>query len=264
MANKAGDVLISAQYNSSAPTLSDGQVSVPQLDAAGNLKVVGSATPTGTQDVNIKTVNAVTVVTGTGAVGTGTQRIAVGTDTATIAGSAPGTAGTASANVVTVQGIAFGTPVTTGGTVVHITSAPTVTAGGYVTGNVVGGLVSLATAARVNAGSGTVLSVLVTVKTALTAPFDVLFFDTNPTNSTFTDNSALAVNVADLPFLCGVAHCVDLVSGGTPQILQAVNCGITFKLSAAATILYAVIVMRGAETLASTSAIQMTTVIAQD
>jgi hypothetical protein len=52
------------------------------------------------------TVNGVTVLTGTGAVGTGSQRVAVGTDTATIAGSAPGTAGTASTNVVTVQGIA--------------------------------------------------------------------------------------------------------------------------------------------------------------
>jgi len=59
---------------------------------------------------DISTVNAVTVLTGTGAVGTGAQRIAVGTDTATIAGSAPGTAGTASTNVVSVQGIASMTP----------------------------------------------------------------------------------------------------------------------------------------------------------
>lgn len=59
---------------------------------------------------DISTVNAVTVLTGTGAVGTGAQRIAVGTDTATIAGSAPGTAGSASSNVLSVQGIASMTP----------------------------------------------------------------------------------------------------------------------------------------------------------
>lgn len=53
---------------------------------------------------DLSTINAVTVLTGTGAVGTGSQRVAVGTDTATIAGSAPGTAGTPSANVITVQG----------------------------------------------------------------------------------------------------------------------------------------------------------------
>jgi hypothetical protein len=56
--------------------------------------------------------------TGTGAVGTGSQRVAVGTDTATIAGSAPGTAGTASANVVTVQGIASMTAVKVDGSAV--------------------------------------------------------------------------------------------------------------------------------------------------
>ena len=56
--------------------------------------------------VNLKEVNAVTVLTGAGATGTGSQRVTVAQDTTTIAGSAPGTAGTASANVVTVQGIA--------------------------------------------------------------------------------------------------------------------------------------------------------------
>lgn len=172
---------------------------------------------------------------------------------ATMANSAP--------VVVASDQAAF--PVTSPGTV-HLTAAPTVTAGAYSTGYVVGGLISLSGAARVNAGSGTIQSALVTVKTALTAPFDVLFFDTDPTNSTFTDNAALALNVADLPFLCGVAHCVDLVSGGTPQILQASNIGIPFKLSASATTLYAVIVMRGAETLASTSAIGLSTVIYQN
>lgn len=65
------------------------------------------------QSVNTAQVNGVTTLTGTGAVGTGSQRVAVGTDTATIAGSAPGTAGSASTNVVTVQGIASGTTLPT-------------------------------------------------------------------------------------------------------------------------------------------------------
>lgn len=60
--------------------------------------------------MNLTQLNSVTVLTGTGAVGTGAQRIAVGTDTATIAGSAPGTAGTASVNVLSVQGVASMTP----------------------------------------------------------------------------------------------------------------------------------------------------------
>ena len=66
------------------------------------------------QSVNASQVNGVTTLTGAGATGTGAQRVTAAQDTTTIAGSAPGTAGSASPNVVTVQGIASGTtlPVT--------------------------------------------------------------------------------------------------------------------------------------------------------
>lgn len=83
------------------------------VNIGGTLRGMTGLNPTGTVyagATDTTSVNGVTVLTGTGAVGTGAQRIAVGTDTATIAGSAPGTAGSASANVVTVQGIAAGTP----------------------------------------------------------------------------------------------------------------------------------------------------------
>jgi hypothetical protein len=62
------------------------------------------------QSVNVSQVNGITTLTGAGAVGTGSPRVAVGQDTTTIAGSAPGTAGTPSAQVVSVQGVASGTP----------------------------------------------------------------------------------------------------------------------------------------------------------
>jgi hypothetical protein len=63
-----------------------------------------------TNGVSLAQIGSTTVLGGAGAVGAGAQRVAVGTDTATIAGSAPGTAGTASVNVVSVQGIASMTP----------------------------------------------------------------------------------------------------------------------------------------------------------
>lgn len=61
--------------------------------------------------VNVKEINAVTPLMGAGATGTGSQRVTAAQDTSTIAGSAPGTAGTASAQVVTVQGVTSMTPV---------------------------------------------------------------------------------------------------------------------------------------------------------
>lgn len=88
------------------------------LETGGNLAT--TATNTGTiagavtssvMQSNTKQVNGVTTLTGAGATGTGAQRVTVAQDTTTIAGSAPGTAGSASANVVTVQGVASMTPV---------------------------------------------------------------------------------------------------------------------------------------------------------
>jgi hypothetical protein len=92
--------------------------------SAGTITVTGHANPEthpsvvenvnvvsgNNASINLAQVNGVTTLTGAGAVGTGSARIAVGQDTTTIAGSAPGTAGTASANVITAQGIASMTP----------------------------------------------------------------------------------------------------------------------------------------------------------
>lgn len=151
----------------------------------------------------------------------------------------------------------------TGAGSVSLTITPTVTAGAYTTGMVAGGKLTLSGAVRSSGGSGMVQWVSVTKKTALTAPYDVYFFCTDPTNSTFTDNAALALNVADLPYLVGVAHCTDLVDNGTPKTLQATGVALPFKLSTG-TSLFAVAVIRGGETLASTSALVINVGILQD
>src|SRR5271167_731115 len=83
------------------------------LETGGNLAT--TATNTGTvagavtssvMQENLKQVNGITTLTGAGATGTGSQRVTVAQDVTTIAGAAPTTAGTASANVLSVQGVA--------------------------------------------------------------------------------------------------------------------------------------------------------------
>jgi hypothetical protein len=65
------------------------------------------ATVTATNlSTNEAQINGVTPLMGAGATGAGSQRVTAAQDTTTIAGSAPGTAGAASANVITVQGVA--------------------------------------------------------------------------------------------------------------------------------------------------------------
>jgi hypothetical protein len=100
---------------------------VTEANSAAILAATQGATPAGsniigkvgidqttvgtTNGVSLAQIANVTVLAGAGASGTGAQRVTVSQDTTTIAGSAPGTAGTASANVVTVQGVASMTPI---------------------------------------------------------------------------------------------------------------------------------------------------------
>lgn len=113
---------------------------------------------------SISFINGILALAGAGATGTGSLRVTIAQDATTISGSAPGTSGTPSANVVTVQGpTSGGTPipttatttpgqrtlvtldvktVTTGGTAVNAISAGHRTAGGFLT-NPVGATVAL-------------------------------------------------------------------------------------------------------------------------
>lgn len=105
----------SLKATAAAPTYIEGSTDPFSGDLSGNLRVtLTTALPAGAsiigalsanQSVNEAQINGVTTLTGAGVAGTGTQRVSVAQDTTTIAGAAPGTAGTASANVVTVQGV---------------------------------------------------------------------------------------------------------------------------------------------------------------
>jgi hypothetical protein len=79
------------------------QVSLANTAANGTAVAVSLAA---NQSINEAQINGVTPLMGAGASGTGAQRVTQSQDTTTLAGSAPGTAGTASANVVSIQGIA--------------------------------------------------------------------------------------------------------------------------------------------------------------
>lgn len=86
-----------------------GTVRSQTQDTTGTLCTAGGGGGGG--NVNLTGINGVTPLVGAGASGTGSLRTTQSQDTSTIAGSAPGTAGTPSANVVSVQGVGSGTPV---------------------------------------------------------------------------------------------------------------------------------------------------------
>lgn len=138
------------------------------VETGGNLATIAGAVTASIVQSNTKQVNGVTTLAGAGAVGTGSQRVAVGQDTTTIAGSAPGTAGAASANVVTVQGVASGTPLAT-------STAP-MTSGGLSTFSAI--VANNTTSVAVKASAGQLYGIDAFSASATSVPIYIKLYDT--------------------------------------------------------------------------------------
>lgn len=136
----------------------------------------------------------------------------------------------------------------------NFAATPTITAGAYTAGMVLGGKIPVAGAARAVGGGGLVQQAFVGKKAALTAPLDLLVFHTDPA-AAFADHAALPDISADLGKLAGVIRCTDVVDCGTPQLLQAAQQALQYRTAADSTTLYVVPVVRGAETYPTTSAV---------
>lgn len=143
-----------------------------------------------------------------------------------------------------------------GGDVLVSSVVPGVSTTAYATGDTLGGKLSLTGAARVTGGAGIIQSVTLHSKSNQTGAIDLLLFAADPTASTFTDNSPLALNAADFDKLIGVVHITDWTNLGTASIAQAQALGMPFDLASGTTI-FAVLVARSTPTLASTSDLKL-------
>jgi hypothetical protein len=134
-----------------------------------------------------------------------------------------------------------------------IVVTPTVSASpDYGIGDVLGGKMTLDGMARVADKTGVLPWCMMTCDVDIPdgVTVDVLIFSADPTNSTFTDNSAVAVNVADLHFLCGIIQLDTRIDLGTPAALIPSAAGtIPFKAASGTDDLFAVAVVRDAATL---------------
>ena len=134
---------------------------------------------------------------------------------------------------------------------------PTVSASpNYADGDNIGGKMSFAGAIRADAAgtprTGVIRSIVITDLAANSINIEVVFWDTDPSNTTFTDNAALTVNDADL---------VNIVGGvvvGSWEVFADNSFGfahdqyIPFELSSGTT-LFGAMIATGATNLASTS-----------
>jgi len=179
---------------------------------------------------------------------------------ATAWGTAPsGNVPGVNANVLALPALAAGTnsigavTVTSGNVGGFISSqsvTPTVSTTAYVAGYEMGGLQTYASLIRSGQTTGLIQKVALQFNDSQTASTDAIFFNANPTNTTFTDHAALAIAAADVTKVIGVAHVNDCSSLGTPSLCQAQNLAIPITASGS---IYVVLVTRGTPTLASTS-----------
>jgi hypothetical protein len=138
-----------------------------------------------------------------------------------------------------------------GGNVANVQTTPTTTAVAFTTGWSVGGLQTIASAARVSGGTGLLQDVVVSIKTNQTATYDIFLFNDTTLSSTCTNAAAFVYSSADFAKLVGVIHVTDITAGNTTSVAQALNLAKTYK--AVATSLYACAVVRGTPTWGSTT-----------
>ena len=81
---------------------------------------------------------------------------------------------------------------------------------------------------------------------------DVLFFDVDPSNTSFTLNSAFAVHDTDILNILPPIHVTDWTVFNDNSVGRSINLDIPFSVASGAS-LYAALVTRGAPTYASTS-----------
>lgn len=149
-----------------------------------------------------------------------------------------------------------------GGKTGYVTVSPTVTAAAYTAGNEVGGLETFSNV-LLGAGSGVLVSISVTVKSAIVPGFSLLLFSSNPSNTTWTDKTAASINVADIPKVIGDYQIPTGYSPAGAMTIYNLN-GIGQALNVGATTLYAVLFTSGTPTFGSTSAVSVTLGILQD
>ena len=130
---------------------------------------------------------------------------------------------------------------------------PTITAGAYSVGDVIGGIQTIADAARV-AGKCTTLDTMVITDLAMQdADIKIWFFNANPANGTYTDNGALDIHDTDLGFCIGVLYILSSDYDDATDNSVATLRNVGLKLTPAATSLFAIAEIETADTYTSTS-----------
>lgn len=141
-----------------------------------------------------------------------------------------------------------------------VAATPTVTAGAYSAGDIVGGLMTFSVAKALDVPVK-LTSVLVTLKAAVTPSMRLIIFNADPSSTTTTDNAAYSLNAADA-FKVRCTIPINALGGyvidhGTPNTYEIGNLDKVIKPAAGSLNLYALLIDDTGVTLASTSDLQV-------
>lgn len=154
----------------------------------------------------------------------------------------------------------------TGAATASATAVPVCDLNAYATGELIGGKLTLTGAARVSGGSGSIETLTLVDQAKQALACDIVFFEADPSATTFTDQAAFDPADADLLNVCGVVSIVvaDYASFNDNCVATKANIGIAFGPLSTGTSIYAAIVARGAHDFAAATDLQLKVKFLQD
>lgn len=143
-------------------------------------------------------------------------------------------------------------PVPVAGKTAQVSATPTITAGAYAAGDLVGTKMSFSSAVRSAGGGGMLHTVVIADKGKQDAVLDLVLFDSDPSSTTFTDNDPFDVADDDLTKIIGAVQVLTYTDFADNSVAVEPAAGVVFKL-ASGTTLYGALVARTTPTYTSTS-----------
>jgi hypothetical protein len=156
-------------------------------------------------------------------------------------------------------------PIPTGGIVADLVATPTVSAASiYADGDLVGGKITLASAVRAAGAGGVIQAITLTDLAKQSAAIDVIFFNADPSTTTFTDNAAFDVADAELVNIIGIVKLAAADYAAFNDSSAICKTGINLPFVLAGTSLYAALVTRGTPTYAATTDVKLRVTVQQN
>lgn len=146
-----------------------------------------------------------------------------------------------------------------------INATPTIDTAIYASGDLVGGKLTFAGAAKEGVGSGTIHTVVISDLDKESANVDLVIFNSDPTGTTFTNNAAFDIADADLPKVACVISITTHATFNDNGVSYANGTNCVFEIADAATpTLYGALVVRATPTYTTAADITVRLSILQD